>query len=59
LYFFIKQWGCGNIGNGHEKLGWKALKMSRLKIQSQVVIKKERMKVEMKVGILGIPICNG
>jgi hypothetical protein len=33
--------------------------MSRLEIQSQVVIRGEIVEVEVKVEILGIIVCNG
>jgi hypothetical protein len=33
--------------------------MSRLEIQSQVVIRGEIMEVEVKVEILGTVVCNG
>jgi hypothetical protein len=42
-----------------KSLGGRTLRMSRLEIQSQVVMRRERMKVEMEVGILKTLICNG
>jgi hypothetical protein len=60
LFVFLrKEMGMWKYRYGHEKPRWKALRMWRLEIQSRVVMKRERMKVEMKVGILRIPICNG
>jgi len=41
LFVFLhKAMGMWEYRYGHEKLGWKALKMSRLEIQSQVVMKE-------------------
>jgi hypothetical protein len=60
LFVFLhKAMGVWEYKYGHEKPRWKAFRMSRLKIQSQVVMRRERMKVEMEVGILRTPICNG
>jgi hypothetical protein len=59
IVFLHKTMGMWEYRYDHEKPRWKAFRMLRLEIQSQVVMKRERMKVEMKVGILTIPICNG
>jgi hypothetical protein len=45
--------------HGIKKPRRKSPKMSRLEIQSQVVIRGEIMEVEVKVEILGITVCNG
>ncbi len=49
--------GMWEYRHGNKKPKRKSPKMSRLKIQSQVVIRGEIVEVEVK--ILGIIVCNG
>ncbi len=50
--------GMWEYRHGKEKPRWKSPKMSRLEIQSQVVIRGEIVEVVVKVEILGIIVCN-
>jgi hypothetical protein len=52
-----KAMGMWEYRHGNKKPKRKSPKMSRLKIQSQVVIRGEIVEVEVK--ILGIIVCNG